>query len=340
MQPDEDSTPVAAKPLPRRSLLWGCFLLLVAMFAGFKLWQNARYDAALDAWEKAEPTRLAKRDAIAEDLRSHTDATPEEIQAIYHLKTPLQFEPLAGRSAGPDGPRIGVRVGWWQDPALDARFCLVFFDGKLDHVSAIMVSHDARKHVPSTLWDLSNAIRDALVFWTPLGWLPLIVPLCLTKRGRGAIAEVALALVFVRVAAGLLPTRGWITGRTIFEGPEWIYDSLMLGASAAALVVAYWPKRAVVTDPLCRKCGYNLTGNISGVCPECGTPLPAWLIRKLTSPVVEEPARPEELLEHVSDEQDEEGVAQESNDETVEAQVPFEANEGDDSRTEGGDTAL
>jgi hypothetical protein len=24
---------------------------------------------------------------------------------------------------------------------------------------------------------------------------------------------------------------------------------------------------------LCRKCGYNLTGNVSGICPECGTPI-------------------------------------------------------------------
>ncbi len=24
---------------------------------------------------------------------------------------------------------------------------------------------------------------------------------------------------------------------------------------------------------LCAKCGYNLTGNVSGVCPECGTPI-------------------------------------------------------------------
>jgi len=24
----------------------------------------------------------------------------------------------------------------------------------------------------------------------------------------------------------------------------------------------------------CRSCGYDLTGNVSGVCPECGTPLP------------------------------------------------------------------
>ncbi len=28
------------------------------------------------------------------------------------------------------------------------------------------------------------------------------------------------------------------------------------------------------SDPLCTKCLYNLTGNLSGICPECGTPLP------------------------------------------------------------------
>ncbi len=26
-------------------------------------------------------------------------------------------------------------------------------------------------------------------------------------------------------------------------------------------------------DPLCHQCMYNLTGNISGICPECGTPI-------------------------------------------------------------------
>ena len=26
-------------------------------------------------------------------------------------------------------------------------------------------------------------------------------------------------------------------------------------------------------DGKCRSCGYNLTGNVSGVCPECGTPI-------------------------------------------------------------------
>jgi len=36
-----------------------------------------------------------------------------------------------------------------------------------------------------------------------------------------------------------------------------------------------------ILDPnLCTTCGYNLTGNLSGLCPECGTPLP------LTPPTV------------------------------------------------------
>ena len=32
--------------------------------------------------------------------------------------------------------------------------------------------------------------------------------------------------------------------------------------------------------PHCAKCDYNLTGNASGICPECGTPIPADLVRK------------------------------------------------------------
>jgi hypothetical protein len=42
--------------------------------------------------------------------------------------------------------------------------------------------------------------------------------------------------------------------------------------TALALATYLWlhPKRKV--EPLCGKCGYNLTGNTSGACPECGSP--------------------------------------------------------------------
>ena len=41
---------------------------------------------------------------------------------------------------------------------------------------------------------------------------------------------------------------------------------------AVATVVLYWWDRP--RPGLCRNCRYNLTGNVSGVCPECGTEVP------------------------------------------------------------------
>ena len=41
-----------------------------------------------------------------------------------------------------------------------------------------------------------------------------------------------------------------------------------------ALVLHWWNEFLAtyrLEYPKCRECGYNLTGNVSGVCPECGT---------------------------------------------------------------------
>ena len=52
-------------------------------------------------------------------------------------------------------------------------------------------------------------------------------------------------------------------------------------AVAGAILPAIWlwryrRHRRLRSDgmPHCAKCDYNLTGNISGICPECGTPVP------------------------------------------------------------------
>jgi hypothetical protein len=51
-----------------------------------------------------------------------------------------------------------------------------------------------------------------------------------------------------------------------------LFSILAVSISVAMLILAYRKPKA--DHPVCTRCGYNLTGNTSGVCPECGAPVP------------------------------------------------------------------
>ena len=88
-----------------------------------------------------------------------------------------------------------------------------------------------------------------------------------------------------RLIAGVLIIVFWwkaVPGVVYFLKRVWpdvrlIYLLVPVGLGASAISVAVW--RIIVRKRelkgRCRKCGYNLTGNVSGVCPECGTEVPA-----------------------------------------------------------------
>jgi hypothetical protein len=62
------------------------------------------------------------------------------------------------------------------------------------------------------------------------------------------------------------------TGR--FVVPLW-FVSAVTGAPFVVSLVTAARRRMRDRDGRCRQCGYNLTANTSGVCPECGTAIPA-----------------------------------------------------------------
>jgi hypothetical protein len=41
------------------------------------------------------------------------------------------------------------------------------------------------------------------------------------------------------------------------------------------VLIAFLPRKREVDPNLCVTCGYDLRGNVSGACPECGTLRPA-----------------------------------------------------------------
>jgi hypothetical protein len=52
--------------------------------------------------------------------------------------------------------------------------------------------------------------------------------------------------------------------------PFW-FLCLITAVPASRLCVHAWRRRRKARRGLCARCGYDLTGNVSGVCPECGT---------------------------------------------------------------------
>ncbi len=72
------------------------------------------------------------------------------------------------------------------------------------------------------------------------------------------------------------PAHGWLLvwGRTGTAGnpsfvslPLWMPLALLLVSTASV----WWLDRRRIPPGHCQHCGYDLTGNVSGRCPECGT---------------------------------------------------------------------
>ncbi len=65
--------------------------------------------------------------------------------------------------------------------------------------------------------------------------------------------------------------RGRVLGRVVVSFPHWFLLVLLTAYPTIAFIrgpLRRWRRRR---KGLCLKCAYDLTGNVSGVCPECGS---------------------------------------------------------------------
>jgi hypothetical protein len=81
------------------------------------------------------------------------------------------------------------------------------------------------------------------------------------------IRGLAISLLAIAAASGVVI---WLGMRHVLVGYCGIY-AVALGAVVLLLLMAGRKGAPVVRGPSCAACGYDLTGNTSGVCPECGT---------------------------------------------------------------------
>lgn len=173
-------------------------------------------------------------------------------------------------------PATGTRImrARIEARSIDPRFSdwtvrLKFVDDRLQGASAYNPRQAAaRKPVAG------EAVIQKAAEWTVVIAAGLAL-LCLAGVGpigdlwRRQLASVGLAaglLVVVAAALHPAPYRRPVLHRPHVLG-AWALVIATLGLSA----IQVRRRRPLITRPTCR-CGYDLTGNVSGVCPECGTP--------------------------------------------------------------------
>ncbi len=102
--------------------------------------------------------------------------------------------------------------------------------------------------------------------------------------GAEACCFSAGALLFFQASRATSAPHGWVHRQSVTPRVCWLPGTThgRMGAGFALPLwiplvlialptsVLWWRDRRGVLPGYCQKCGYNLTGNISGRCPECG----------------------------------------------------------------------
>ena len=75
---------------------------------------------------------------------------------------------------------------------------------------------------------------------------------------------------YLTVEHGVANPNGTMTWTTYLRVPLWMVVLLTSVLPAIWLAAGVWNKRRKLGPNTCPDCGYDLTGNESGECPECG----------------------------------------------------------------------
>lgn len=128
------------------------------------------------------------------------------------------------------------------------------------------------------VWQASDRFRSLLLVLSASVWAISSGPCLLAGPHRRDLGQIA-------IAAAVLALLAWSAdpGRRTFASLpplNWIFitatGGFLIGLLAALLPIRASQRRS----DRCPTCHYDLTGNLSGTCPECGNPTPAELRRR------------------------------------------------------------
>lgn len=265
-----DDTRVVAEPAPpairysrRRVCLW---LALILGLAQFVLLYHIAESQRRDNFAEEQLLR-----SINWDLWLFAGDSPAEVNSS--LKNGQTLSPLhrtSGNRYDATLPGLGVAEAY-----RDWKVRVEFAADPSDNLR-LQTWHPIPPHVisrgPSSFWMATECTRIALIVLTPIPWCAcVVIAICVRGMGR-KVWPICFAAAAICTTAASIASNYQLVWRGSKLG--WIY----VGAGmilVSPLVRWVRPGRRLSPPGLCENCRYDLTGNESGICPECGTATPS-----------------------------------------------------------------
>jgi hypothetical protein len=267
---------------------WRVLIALSAVAIAAVAFAQHRHRAATAAFNAARPAALAKHLAARDRFRSDEKADPLLLmipdpanRGILRPRTRGELEQslFAGRAVPTTLPVPPNAMGW-HDTERNLR---LFFDFRADGtwsgylLNPIPDPLPAKPRLLQFLLDIDSLRRVWVGSFTPFAigpmlWFALLVASFVWKRVALPLAHADLAVAWLCFLGWLLNPAYTISWRGVFSNDMLFWGALMLAVSGGVMWAV--ARRPPDYDPTrCRACGYDLTGNVSGVCPECGSRL-------------------------------------------------------------------
>ncbi len=147
---------------------------------------------------------------------------------------------------------VGAGAPYWQT---DSKIIFSVFVGR----ASVGTSHGGMQNSPPNTWGIDiqslDEIRDNINYIRSI------------RIDFPTLEEVRPPYGF-NSFSHVHPAGKWSWTGTNFTFPLWL-PTLLFG-TWSAIALKHHIKRRYFTEGICRKCGYDLRGSPSGVCPECG----------------------------------------------------------------------
>lgn len=245
-----------ARPVP--ILAWLVLLMVVAAGLGTKGWLDRRY------------TRQAAAAVTPYVL------PPLHQQVLARHETVVQAEAALGATLTPITTRGGSNWYAYIDPRAGEKYSLEFDSaGRLVGIAATRLPPSRLAWEEDILYRATTWLCPNLGgTFTPVFLLPgiaLILWSRLAPAHRPWLNFAATALALVCATILVMPPNYTLTLKGLTSNDRLFWG--VIGIAFAVGVLVY-DRLHPVRDPLaCASCGYDLRGNLTGVCPECGRPI-------------------------------------------------------------------